>query len=517
MKYKFLTFLFCLGYSIMAYAQEKPCAPGRYTPAFFNPTLILAGNEPPHLTPPLPSPLVDSMRGIFWVHGLSGNLNSLSQVGAATDEGADGFPARRTQGVYPEYAETSLNAAGNTLAFNAKALTPTLTDFGVIDQSNNFIIAHSQGGLAARRAEIRLDSLPAMARAYYGIVTFNTPHQGAQIINSRNAGLMTEFAQGACASVLTGKALEVLNENSLVDFFVNKNNVANGIDSLCGALASTVLPLALKELFAGASNDYAIGTPAMQKLAAHNNPATRKTAFYGVEYGKGDSTDNGFLSKQLLWRLVSTPPEFVSNSAPFMANPDSNLITFANKATATYWAGYEASTAEMFYWLGKGYPCDDWWDWALHGPLPCLRANQQFKQARDESELYYKSWLWFNNSDAYWKTIIGALAFEAEPIGKCVCDDPHDDDPATSVNTTEANCPTTPFCDWAPVVNQVVRESDGAVLAESAKNFPGASGANRLDFANHLQVRNCERTRTGLLLLFETGAGHDFFKTKKRQ
>ena len=77
--------------------------------------------------------------------------------------------------------------------------------------------------------------------------------------------------------------------------------------------------------------------------------------------------------------------------------------------------------------------------------------------------------------------------------------------------------PTTPFCDWAPVVNKVVRESDGAVLAESAKNFPGASGANRLNFANHLQVRNCEQTRTGLLLLFETGAGDKWFITRKRQ
>ena len=68
-----------------------------------------------------------------------------------------------------------------------------------------------------------------------------------------------------------------------------------------------------------------------------------------------------------------------------------------------------------------------------------------------------------------------------------------------------------------PVINKVVRESDGVVLKESTQGFPGTSGANRLDFANHFQVRNCEQTRTGLLLLFETGAGSDFFLTKKKQ
>jgi len=69
-------------------------------------------------------------------------------------------------------------------------------------------------------------------------------------------------------------------------------------------------------------------------------------------------------------------------------------------------------------------------------------------------------------------------------------------------------------CKWYLEYETLIKESDGVVNAESQRGFPGAAGQYRMNFANHFQERNSEPTRLALMLLYDFGAGDDWFATK---
>jgi hypothetical protein len=521
MKNTIATVLLWCWATVLASAQ---CPPQFDNSAAFDPipTLLGGGEVPPVTPPPTAPPPSGDLRGIYWVHGFGGDMNSLAQVKTATDEGAGAdYKARKTAGVLMTYTTAGLAAAGSDLNDKILMADGTLTARGVTDFSRNFIIAHSQGGVVSRWADKELGNDPPTARRFYGIATFGSPHAGARVVNSRNAGYVSEMAEDACNSVLQTWALEKLEERPILSFLVDPSDVANFIGDMCGNSGS-LLPFALTGLFTNVSNGYAVGSAPLNELNAYSSNI-HKAGFYGVEYAKPseDPTDNGFTSKQLLWRTLGTPPDLVSNSPVFSANEDQHLVDAANELMAEYQASYETYKARVEYLESWGLPCPDWMFFMPSGPPPQCYWQSGYFNAVDRRDIYHNAWQWSLGVDRQWKIIIGALAYEATGPGQCLCEEPEDGLPYIDYAASgEADCISNPDgCGWTQPFGVVVRESDGVVTAESAQAFPGAGASMRLDNANHFQLRNSMQTKQALNRLFGFGSwgGDSWFKTDTKQ
>jgi hypothetical protein len=495
-------------WGIIVFAQTPVC-PGPSYPGVFNSPPDYYNDEyvGPY-TPPPPGPFAGDLRGIYWVHGFGGDQNSLAQVKTATDEGAGNtYPARKTAGLLMTYATTGIAAAGSSLNDNILAGSITLQQRGVTDFSRNLIIAHSQGGVVSRWADMELENDPPSARNFFGIATFGSPHQGAKIVNSRNSGLINEFAQDACNAVLSTKAAELFAEKPIISFFLDLSNLTVRIDNLCTTAPDAVLPFALSKFFSGVSNGYAIGAQELDELNSYPSNV-HQASFYGVEFAKPheDPTDNSFTSKQLLWRTLGSPPDEVSNAPVFSANEDQNLVDWANILMAEYQANYEfhAQKAEEL-----GDYCD-WWMWAWQ-PLYCALHDHDLTHHSQLRNTFHNAWRWSQGVDRQWKIIIGATDIQDVGTYKCFCDN----DPTTPTGaTTQSECLSNEddHCVWRWVSNlqEVVRPSDGVVVAGSASAWGGNS--MRLDYANHFQLRNSSQTKQALLSLFGNGgAGEDIW------
>lgn len=509
MKHSILALLLYL-FGTALYAQKpQDCAPEKYFPFRFAPPVLLGPNDPPSPPPGSAPPPTNDKRGIYWVHGLGGEVNSMARIKSATDLGdaATNFPARKTAGVTLTYEQTGINDAGLSLIDAMIEKDHVLEERGVSDFSMNFIIAHSQGGITARKADQIIDQSFPTARRHHGIVTIGTSHLGAQIINSRNQGLINEFAADACDAVLSSGAANLLGQHPMLDVFVDLNDITNGIHDLCEGAATYVLPFAVGKLFSGMSDDYAVGAPALATLQQHNNPATHKTSFYGVEYARpqDDPTDNSANPKQLIWRMLGTLPDAVSNAPVFSANNDQAWVTIANNKLAEYQAKYEAYTLL----LSTIDLCTGPLEW-ISNP-DCINNEIDYNNISDSRGVYLNAFNWAQSVDRQWKIIIGAYTFNQESFpGPCLCETADGEymvSPPTLCVTNSEHCHT------APTAVPVFHESDGVVLASSQKGFPGTAGNFRMNNANHFQERNSEPTRQALLQLFSTGNGDSWFIT----
>jgi hypothetical protein len=500
-------------------AQDLPCPPGpQYQGTFIMPPNLVGGEDPlPELPTPPPNPISD-LRGIYWVHGLGGDVNSWGNVRTATDDGGPGYPARKTVGLLMTYATSGLETAGSDLNDNIILKDGALHARGVTDFSNNFIIGHSQGGIVSRWADYELQNDPPSARRFYGLVTFGSPHGGAQVVNSRNDGLIGEMAEDACKAVLNAElALKLFKGKEIVSLFLDLQNFTVTVDNLCDNVPD-VMPFVLGKLFTGASDGYAVGAGPLGELNGYSS-SIHKAAFFGAEYAKPaeDPTDTRFTSKQLLWRTLGSPPEEVSNAPVFTANEDQARVDWANKLMVEYQAEYEDAVEDVEGWNAAGIPCNPFM-WLTH-PVLCAIAEVTYNDDRERRDIFHDAWRWSQGVDAQWKVIIGAKE-TLEVGGTCECLSALCDEDVISPgevcdpilppgisNAAEcqayalANPAEVELCEWYTRYETFVRESDGVVTANSASGYDGTPTL-RLDFANHFQLRNSEQTRDALLMLF---------------
>jgi hypothetical protein len=482
------------------------------------PPNLVGGEDPlPELPTPPPNPISD-LRGIYWVHGLGGDVNSWGNVRTATDDGGPGYPARKTVGLLMTYATSGLETAGSDLNDNIILKDGALHARGVTDFSNNFIIGHSQGGIVSRWADYELQNDPPSARRFYGLVTFGSPHGGAQVVNSRNDGLIGEMAEDACKAVLNAElALKLFKGKEIVSLFLDLQNFTVTVDNLCDNVPD-VMPFVLGKLFTGASDGYAVGAGPLGELNGYSS-SIHKAAFYGAEYAKPaeDPTDTRFTSRQLLWRTLGSPPEEVSNAPVFAANEDQARVDSANVLMAEYQAEYEDAVEDVEGWNAAGIPCNPFM-WLTH-PVLCAIAEVTYNDDRERRDIFHDAWRWSQGVDAQWKVIIGAKE-TLEVGGTCECLSALCDEDVISPgevcdpilppgisNAAEcqayalANPAEVELCEWYTRYETFVRESDGVVTANSASGYDGTPTL-RLDFANHFQLRNSEQTRDALLMLF---------------
>lgn len=461
---------------------------------------------------------------LYWLHGLGGNATAWEKAAEATDFGAPGFPAKKSKSIRPYYtlSASTLSSAAHELKGKAEFNADLIP---LEDRKDNYMIAHSQGGLVGRYLDHQFHLTESLTpRPFFGLVTFCSPHQGAYIVNS----LMEVGPDGKTrAERMTDEACLILGPGPLlwdlykipqtlpkkVKFFLY--NLPGGfpldpitISEFLAEEFCSIIPSVLNITLSGVLGqplspghmitDYPVGGPAIAEMAGFDTP-TRKVAFYGI---KDPNHDSG----ELFWRtyhyLHVSPNAYPS----FTANSEHETITLelVHAITAQYKERMEyfSAQSEKYKIAAQQYHNPGY----IQAWLDYWHASWILKQGYD----------WLINMDNTWRAIIGAKELVPSIAYKCCCPDedpnPFTLDPWVFANFGLSNCQTVqnpydchPLCpvEQTITLHTTYKQSDGIVLAESAMNFDGASHYEDMFDTSHMQARNNKELKVKLLKLYD--------------
>jgi triacylglycerol esterase/lipase EstA (alpha/beta hydrolase family) len=463
MKKTFL-FLLLVLLGIKSHSQDITPCPSGNTTVLGQPTIVRNNFTPPDNTPPPQTrPLIPHDRIVYWIHGLGGNTDSWAKVAQATQYQAPtqqvpGYPARKVTSLPLTYSEFSLSGAASTL-HNTLVTSgdPACVANNITDKTQNFIIAHSQGGLVSRATDKMYDELGGqIERRFGGIVTFGTPHAGAMII--KNKDQISSFSSEACKALIVGPEAEKAQNNIVLSFIQNSQTYQQIRDAICNFIGDKIVPIAFKDQLKDLSEDYKVGSSALADLNGHNSSIPR-VAFYGVE-------EEPVFYRQMYSLQVKTPNHFDH----FKADDDQYLVDQFNKLLEKYRAKYEHYDNILTSLEGIGYPCGDI-EWLFNFNY-CFTLRELYLKNLPLKLAWGKGLIWLNSSNRKFKRLIGA-------------------DKSTPLHTVEF-------------------ENDGLVLAESAAAYPGAQVKSMIK-SNHQQMRNDSNTKTRLVELFSGELGIYFY------
>jgi hypothetical protein len=503
--------------SLSGYLNAQVCpSPNVKTNNSF--TNIISDYNPP-TPPPDGNPEDYDFEGdriIFWVHGLAGSSASWSRAAEATTIGGaplhPDYPARKAINDLPTYTDFSMDNAAfsvNNAMWDSKGSYMVL---GNVTPETNIAIAHSQGGLVIRNVDrlfpqnsAGVDFEPYRVAPFGGMVTFGTPHQGAQILNNidfSGPDMARRFATRTCIDLGDGPIQEKLNTLNLGNLSILNGIARNALSGLggqllnqsCNVLGGFAVPIFFDDFTSGITEDYKVGSPALTTLNAFASTIP-KVGFYGEE------------TEPVMWRNsffigVAEPNTFT----PFEANNDNALVTMSNSMNTQY-ISRRQSWAAIYSLASTRYNA-------------CRIFCSQKKARRDEAKrvlsAYIRGVKWFSTANDQYKAIIGAQTSSVVTQNYCEC---------YNFNTgEETRTPINDPSDCVPILNQeffcypvteniitiTEKPSDGVVISESAGNFPGASHNVKLDGSNHQQMRNDDNLKHKLKDLFN-GKLEQFF------
>lgn len=444
-----------------------------------------------------PSLVVD--RPVVWVHGLGGSgdeesstyENSWIKASGATDL------TYRTASRRPSYTDVDLTLA-------AGDLKTAMIDYTGFD-NNSIAIAHSQGGIVARRLDKMLED-DGVARTFGGLVTFGSPHQGARIIN--NIDEFDPWLSEACVALSAGPIEESISLGfvlTVISPFISEEEI---LDFFCeDVLVDYLAPTLTGAMEAPIGSDYAVGATDLAVLNAYE-PTIPYVCFYGIE------------TEPEMWNTMVNflPGHKPNESDAFMANNDTYLTDYANSEINNYYAKYLEWDANANYWDGF---MDDWSDWGLYAWCwfcPFGEAELDLIHAQNVRDDYKLGYDWWVNANPTWKSIIGQDTYVASEECYCSCIFETGGDHYT---TTHPN-PDCGECNemWGDCTNIITytyetKQSDGVVLVESASNVLGMTYNAPMNDSNHFSMRNDHNTGAKLVELFQGDFG-SFFITEER-
>lgn len=469
--------------------------------------VIDVGFTPGHINNPSGKPNPQGDRNVFWVHGLNGDIGSWSRAATASQFNVGvPFPPRKLFSIDNFTYTQSSNAldAGRQIGI-------------VIRQSINhnaekdFIIAHSQGGIVSRGlldlTFCKGDSDPP---SIGGLVTFCSPHQGANLLN--NKAKFEVLAIDMCQAMNDGPLLEKLDFKILGFPIPGRKRILMAVDSLCSDLSNVLFPLILNKQTPNITKDYEVGSDFLEsnENCINSNPAFRKfpkVAYYGVE-----PKEHLMLRTLMYFVNSSQGPDY------FQANEDFETKNDFDTIYMKYYDKYMKYKHDYEYWdnIYNSLKC---YTWLRHNSVECTAARRARDKYCDLMTGFKRGLDFLDQLDDQYKYLIEALKIEKESNYYCVCYDKQGNEMGRTKIDHPGDCEPRPsgkvFCFVEEEINYVRKEfdSDGVVLASSASNLPAATYApQEMKNSSHMQARNDEQLRLGLIKLYDGGTD-PYFKT----
>lgn len=502
----YITILFfILGVQLTATAQSDHCETRLYD---FNPDIQEREVPLPPTAPPAPplGPNGEEKRKIYWLHGLGADEGSWASGNAYTIN-------HWSQSVQTDLMDYSKQQSAD---FNvAAAAVFSKMDSGIKNDPEqqekmrqNYIIAHSMGGLVGRKLDQLFDQDGETVKPYGGLVTFGSPHLGAKLadLKANHPDEIEHFINQTCSSLLSGPTVEFIKNKGVtrwIDRFAFWTELGDWVTDLaCDKATGLIFKLVSAEFTMPIEAGLAPGSSDLQEIADWP-PVTSELhsiAFYGEEFD-----DNDDMAIRFLFSAIHPATEYPLMQADQM---DYDAIADANKMRDEY-VGKEK------YWRkrAKEKPLGDWFSKKYYSQGDMYNLANAFK----------KGVSWFDNLNNRWKYMIGAL--EMIPNGNilcyCSCNEYNPSGPAFEfVNPISCSEDCSIFEDMyinctgfeEPELVGYSTVSDGLVLKESAVGFPNAKYPPlRMLGSGHMQMRNDSQLKFALNSLYN-GDVDTYFK-----
>ncbi len=362
---------------------------------------------------------------IFWIHGLNGYTGSL-RVPAITTQYGDGsnFPARKANSIrgvassmanpVQLYSEDGgiTDASGDVNNYCKSVLDITKRT------NRDFIIAHSQGGIVAREWLRNMDQKPTMYENFaHGLVTFGTPHWGAQVLNNTRPELLNKvpyFMNEACEA-LSGPIIEGSIKNTFWTRLVLTPTLKDKIkDALCNTLSETIIPLALANYFKPTTRDYYVGSPFLNGKNDSNGIHTQGLSEYALKvpvvqfYGEEE--------QPILWKFLSSTrgmghDELDNAASKYGYGQDDQMELVVKEKIDDYSAGRDAAMNEKIRLQNSLYGS---FVSFLSGTRKKVREMERLEKA------YNSAYVWLSNAnDYYLSELIGGRTSTAK-VSSCL-------------------------------------------------------------------------------------------------
>lgn len=503
MKFLFLTFAAFLLLNF-SYGQSIECPP-LGTSVIGQTSTVETLNPPKNPNPTRPTPEILDRRLVFFVHGLNGTKSAWEHAANSTayqapGQEVPGYSPRKVKSLLMTYNQFSLSGAAQQLHAALVAQGDGFcNEYRITDKSINFIIAHSQGGIVSRATDQMYEVLgEESSRRFGGIVTFGTPHQGAQIINNKDQ--IAPFMDEIISELKAGPELEALDDRPLLNFFVPNQVVTSVADKLKEVVGNYIVPKIIDHAFPTITEDYKVGAVPLAELNGYNSTIP-KVAFFGVE------SDPVFYKAAYSF-YVKQPNEF----PPFQADNDMELVNKFGNMLGTYTGKYETYNAFLEELESWGLPFS--FGQCVFMPAFCAIWNPVYYNVRARRDGYKRGVIFLENSNDKYKAIIGAIETSTyTTTGSTGCVTPF----GSTFPPQGGSCPPgTTMVNTPPQTYTLTvhKENDGTVIAESAMGFPGAKNAPMIG-SNHMQMRNDSNTKARLNELFDGQHGPYFFTEKQ--
>ncbi len=447
-------------------------------------------------------------RIVHFVHGLGGTADSWNLVAARTAAvGSPGYPAREV--VYakpPSYQQTgsTLDAAMDIHGYLTSVGGPLSALHG-IDVEDNFIVAHSYGGVLSLLLDTLYDNSATFTRQFGGLLAVGSAINGAYLAKTLHPvgdNLAVAFAEHACLTLsdprLVAPQFPALRWLPGLDPLLR-----DAVDQACG-LGSSFVPFALKKFNSPGMVELFPSAPLAKRLGKRV-PSVPVVVAYGVE------------DEPVFWRTATSM--YRSDSVglllandPFSMDGDGDLVVFATQQHDRY-ADQKAQALQR----AANYRTAAW---ALAPTLVgALLAEWQAVVAEREAAAADKAAKWYLDANNSYKQLVGARVMQVTAEGYwCRCRDEYSaptwypvNDPADCFG--DGDCLTFPIYEY----HLVEKPSDGVVLAESAGILNGAVASVLMPGTNHQQMRNSSVTKQLLNRLMDGQIpGGAFFATPTR-
>jgi hypothetical protein len=512
---------------------------------------------------------------IFWIHGLNGNTNSLKVPALTTQFGADNsFPARKVNSISGVASSNNQSVQMYTEEYGITYASGDLNNYSksVLDPNKrtnrDFIIAHSQGGIVAREWLRNMDQHPESYENFaHGLVTFGTPHWGAQVLNNARVELgnkVPSFMREACNSIAPALIETVIKDNFFTRLILTSNMKTKIADLSCGFITNSIIPLALDNYYKRTTRDFYVGSPFLTGYDAGANNHVQGLSEYALKvpvvqfYGEE--------KQPILWKFLSSTmgmghDEMDSKTVIYGYGKDDQLELKVKELMETLSANRDRENDNIKR-LEKKLARKILSQFAI--------TTKKVNDAKDASAAYNAAYGWLANANDYYLTDLIGGRTAKNTITSCFirddlsCVDPTKNGlgsalPPVKISNTYTVGPdlSGTQCDVQPIsityknysfkgldgstwrgscigsqtaiptwqVNATYIANDGVVLAESAsKKILVDKSADpkithyvgKLPETNHDQMKNCEETKKALLDLYGGEKYGKFFKVAKR-
>lgn len=461
-----------------------------------------------------------SRRNITFIHGLGGNAGSWEKPATWTAQnyvvGTDkiNYSGKGWETSFYSVAKEINRQMGSNLAHGIDQ------DFPNRCRLDDYVIAHSQGGIAARHLDRYWDIQQEGFgnRKFYGMVTFGTSHAGADIALNRDQHY--GFVAKIIGTVVAGNVKELgydITEKFHLFIGTKALKATSALDSF---VEKQISPVVVSSLHTPTLDEMAPGSPEMERIHLHRS-RLKKVAFYGVE------------NPPECWRVVNNVVGRSATDYPlFQAVNDNELILKMDSIRAHHVAEIARNKVKIkkLRWLDKNPITGIFFNLGNNSKLRALLIINDHRQDAVD---------FLNHANTEWRYLIGSYhvdSFETVKVKKfVVIAELRRRGHVVDITTMEFDSRRAAekfavhikqFADYQTSIELVAKQikkrafypSDGVVLAKSQIAFPGIQEKNTdiMRGDNHFQERNSPSTKRVLEALYRGDVYDSYFKLDKR-